>query len=210
MKGIILIGYLLLIVCLNYFYVQGAFFYVKEGTEKCFVENVAKNVIIVASYDNYGAKELKCLINVKNKKGHVLYTHDASQMSRGKISYMAKTSGAHYVCILCPSNNWFKDTSVKWKLSIEAGGIDIDLNDAAKKSELSKTISALQSLKRKFSSMKSQQAHQKLIADNMHEHNKNVHKNMIYCYIIEIIILIIITGYSIMHLKNYFKANKLM
>lgn len=81
----------------------------------------------------------------------------------GKISYMAKSSGPHYVCILCPSNNWFKDTSVKWKLSIEAGGIDIDLNDAAKKSELSKTISALQSLKKKFSSMKSQQAHQKLI-----------------------------------------------
>ncbi|KEG03731.1 transmembrane emp24 domain-containing protein, putative [Plasmodium vinckei vinckei] len=210
MKGIILIGYLLLIACLNYFYVQGAYFYVKEGVEKCFVETVTKNVIIVASYDNYGSKELKCLINVKNKNGHVLYTHDASQMIRGKISYMAKTSGLHYICILCPSNNWFKDTSVKWTMSIEVGGSDIDFNETAKKSELSKTSSTLQSLKRKFHSMKSHQTHQKLIADNMHEHNKNVHKNMIYCYIIEIIILIAITGYSIMHLKNYFKANKLM
>ncbi|CAD2110416.1 transmembrane emp24 domain-containing protein, putative [Plasmodium vinckei] len=210
MKGIILIGYLLLIACLNYFYVQGAYFYVKEGAEKCFVESVTKNVILVASYDNYGTKELKCLINVKDKNGHVLYTHDASQLSRGKISYMAKSSGPHYICILCPSNNWFKDTSVKWSLSIEVGGSDIDFNETAKKSELSRTSSTLQSLKRKFNSMRSHQAHQKLIADDMHEHNKNVHKNMIYCYIIEIIILIAITGYSIMHLKNYFKANKLM
>ncbi|CXI83371.1 transmembrane emp24 domain-containing protein, putative [Plasmodium berghei] len=210
MKGIILIGYLLFIACLNYLYVQGAYFYVKEGVEKCFVENVTKNVIIVSLYDNYGTKELKCLINVKDKNGLVLYTHDVSQMSKGKISYMAKSSGLHYICILCPSNNWFKDTSIKWNFSIEVGGADIDINNTAKKSELSATLNTLQNLKKKFNSMKSHHAHQKVIADNMHEHNKNVHKSMIYCYIIEIIILIIITGYSIMHLKNYFKANKLM
>ncbi|WBY59493.1 transmembrane emp24 domain-containing protein [Plasmodium yoelii yoelii] len=84
-------------------------------------------------------------------------------MSKGKISYMTKSSGLHYICILCPSNNWFKDSSIKWNLSIEVGGIDIDMNDTAKKSEISETLNTLKNLKKKFNSMKTHHAHQKVI-----------------------------------------------
>ncbi|GAW81288.1 transmembrane emp24 domain-containing protein [Plasmodium gonderi] len=219
------IGFYLLLLLLNYTYVNAAYFYVKEGVEKCFVESVASNVVITSSYDNYGLKgkdvfffffcsyiltQLKCLINIKDQKGRVLYSHDTSQISKGKVSYLTKKNGMYYICISCPSSNWFKSTAIKWSLSIEVGGSDVDLENAAKKSELSETIATLVNLKKKFNSMKLQQIYQKQMATNLYEHNKSVQDKMFYCYIVEIIILVAVTIYSIVHLKNYFKAQKLM
>ncbi|ANQ08531.1 Transmembrane protein [Plasmodium coatneyi] len=218
-KGIKKSLYLLLVLLLSYTYVQAAYFYVKEGVDKCFVESAASNVIITSSYDNFGLKgkdasahkwKLKCLIVIKNQQGKVLYSHETSEISKGKVSYMTKKNGLYYICISCPSSNWFKSTSIKWSLSIEVGGSDVDIENVAKKSELSETLSILLNLKKKFTSMKLQQIYQKQMATNLYEHNKSVHNKMFYCYILEIIILVAITVYSIVHLKNYFKAQKLM
>ncbi|CRG93038.1 transmembrane emp24 domain-containing protein, putative [Plasmodium gallinaceum] len=190
--------------------VKAAYFYVKEGVDKCFVESVASNIVITSSYDNYGLKDVKCLINIKDQNGRVLYSHETSKITKGKISYLTNKDGLYYICISCPSTNWFKSTSIKWTLSIDVGGTDIDLENLAKKSELSETLSILKSLKKKFNSMKLQQGYQKHMATNLHEYNESVHKKMFYCYITEIILLILITIYSIVHLKNYFKSQKLM
>ncbi|VUZ96363.1 transmembrane emp24 domain-containing protein, putative [Plasmodium vivax] len=201
---------LLLLLLLSYTCVQAAYFYVKEGVDKCFVESVASNVVITSSYDNFGLKELKCHINIKDQQGRVVYSHDTSAISKGKVSYLTKKNGLYYICISCPSSNWFKSTAIKWSLSIEIGGSDVDIENVAKKSELSETLSILLNLKKKFTSMKLQQIYQKQMATNLYEHNKSVHNKMFYCYILEIIILVAITVYSIVHLKNYFRAQKLM
>ncbi|SBT36020.1 transmembrane emp24 domain-containing protein, putative [Plasmodium ovale wallikeri] len=202
--------FLLFTVCLKCVFVRAAYFYVKEGVEKCFVESVANNVVITSTYDNYGLTELKCLINIKDPSGRVVHSHDTSQVRKGKVSYLAKKDGLYNICISCPSSNWFKSTSIKWSLSIEVGGSDIDLENVAKKSEISETLTILQNLKKKFNSMKLQQIYQKQMASNLYDHNKSVHNKMFYCYIVEIIILVVITVYSIVHLKHYFKAQKLM
>ncbi|GAB66796.1 transmembrane protein [Plasmodium cynomolgi strain B] len=221
-KGTNISLYLLLLLLLRYTYVQAAYFYVKEGVDKCFVESVASNVVITSSYDNFGLKgkdassmriealELKCLINIKDQQGRVLYSHETSEISKGKVSYLTKKNGLYYICISCPSSNWFKSTAIKWSLSIEVGGSDVDIENVAKKSELSETLAVLLNLKKKFTSMKLQQIYQKQMATNLYEHNKSVHNKMFYCYILEIVILVVITVYSIVHLKNYFKAQKLM
>ncbi|SCN44651.1 transmembrane emp24 domain-containing protein, putative [Plasmodium malariae] len=206
-KGSIFVLFLLLFIC---FPVQAAYFFVKEGVEKCFVESVVSNVVITATYDNYGLKELKCLINFKDREGRVLNSHEASQVSKGKVSFLTKKNGLYYICISCPASNWFKSTSIKWSLSIDVGGSDIDLQNVAKKSELSETLNILLNLKKRFSSMKLEQTYQKQMATNLYEHNQAVHNQMFYFYIIEIVILVAITIYSIMHLKQYFKAQKLM
>ncbi|SBT71610.1 transmembrane emp24 domain-containing protein, putative [Plasmodium malariae] len=191
-KGSIFVLFLLLFIC---FPVQAAYFFVKEGVEKCFVESVVK---------------LKCLINFKDREGRVLNSHEASQVSKGKVSFLTKKNGLYYICISCPASNWFKSTSIKWSLSIDVGGSDIDLQNVAKKSELSETLNILLNLKKRFSSMKLEQTYQKQMATNLYEHNQAVHNQMFYFYIIEIVILVAITIYSIMHLKQYFKAQKLM
>ncbi|SOS77199.1 transmembrane emp24 domain-containing protein, putative [Plasmodium sp. gorilla clade G1] len=201
---------LLFVLLLNSSNVKAAYFFVKEGVDKCFVESVANNVVITATYDNYGLKDVKCLINIKDQQGKVLYSHDTSKIRKGKISYLSTKDGLYHICISCPSTNWFKSTAIKWSLSIEVGGSDIDPENLAKKSELSETLTILNNLKKKFNSMKLQQIYQKEMASNLYEYNKSVHNKMFYCYIVEIIILVVITVYSIIHLKNYFKAHKLM
>ncbi|CRH00395.1 transmembrane emp24 domain-containing protein, putative [Plasmodium relictum] len=202
--------FLFFFMFLNCSNVKSAYFYVNEGVDKCFVESVAGSIVITSSYDNYGLKDVKCLINIKDESGRILYSHETSKISKGKISYLTKKDGLYYICISCPSTKWFKSTSLKWSLSIEVGGSDIDLENLAKKSELSETLTVLKTLKKKFNSMKLQQGYQKQMATNLYEYNESVHKKMFYCYITEIILLILITIYSIVHLKNYFKSQKLM
>ncbi|EWC78055.1 hypothetical protein C923_01267 [Plasmodium falciparum UGT5.1] len=73
------------------------------------------------------------------------------------ISYLSTKDGLYHICISCPSTNWFKSTAIKWSLSIEVGGSDIDPENLAKKSELSETLTILNNLKKKFNSMKLQQ-----------------------------------------------------
>ncbi|SBS84216.1 transmembrane protein [Plasmodium ovale curtisi] len=124
--------------------------------------------------------ELKCLINIKDPSGRVVHSHDTSQVRKGKVSYLAKKDGLYNICISCPSSNWFKSTSIKWSLSIEVGGSDIDLENVAKKSEISETLTILQNLKKKFNSMKLQQIYQKQMASNLYDHNKSVHNKMFY------------------------------
>ncbi|ETW32842.1 hypothetical protein PFTANZ_06438 [Plasmodium falciparum Tanzania (2000708)] len=77
------------------------------------------------------------------------------------ISYLSTKDGLYHICISCPSTNWFKSTAIKWSLSIEVGGSDIDPENLAKKSELSETLTILNNLKKKFNSMKLQQIYQK-------------------------------------------------
>lgn len=190
--------------------VEAAYFYVKEGAEKCFVESVAQNVVLTTAYDNFGLQDVICFINIKNNNGKTLFSHDTSKLSKGKVSYLSTYDGLYYICISCPSTNWFKSSTIKWNLSVEVGGSDIDLKNVAKKSELGETLNVLSNLKKKFKSMKFQQTYQKKLATDMYEYNETVYDKMLYCCLIEIFLLIFITIYSIIHLKHYFKSQKLM
>lgn len=191
--------------------VEGAYFYVKEGVDKCFVENITTNVVLTTTYDNFDLKDVICLITIKNESGRVLYSHDTSKIRKGKMSYLSKHEGLHYICVSCPSTNWFKSNLIKWKLSVEVGGgTDIDLKNVATKSQLSQTLNILEGLQSKFTSMKYQQTYQKNLANDMYTYNELVRKKMFFCYIMEIVLLVTVTIYSIIHLKNYFKSQKLM
>eukprot|EP00923_Selenidium_pygospionis_P052193 GHVN01090300.1.p1 GENE.GHVN01090300.1~~GHVN01090300.1.p1 ORF type:complete len:139 (+),score=12.15 GHVN01090300.1:77-493(+) len=108
--------------------VDSAYFYVSEGTEKCFVENVPSNIPITVSYDNRENPGVDCSIVFKDPNGRTVFSRLVEHNNpKSKVAHLTKEGGEYKVCVHCDASKWFSTSKLKWSISIELGDTDLNL-----------------------------------------------------------------------------------
>lgn len=104
------------------------YFYLDEGSTKCFLEDVAEGVPLTVTYSNEDNPGIPCSIQFKDTSQRVVLSRSVThEHFSGKVSYLVKQNGEHSVCVQCESTQWFASSQLKWTLSVDIGDTELNL-----------------------------------------------------------------------------------
>lgn len=113
---------------------HGAYFYLEEGTEKCFKENVPEHQVLKAQYGmldtevfqtDGSKKPAECKIIVKDPQEKIVKEHAVTKdNAKGKLAYVSQLHGEHDICLICTQKEWFHNRKMRWSISFDILGTD--------------------------------------------------------------------------------------
>ncbi|KAH7650351.1 hypothetical protein FG379_003423 [Cryptosporidium bovis] len=205
----------LILIFLNLFTKVFSFvhFYIQEGSEKCFIQDIPRNIPIYVKYENTNNLGIQCVIIFKNpEKIEVFSKHVDEKENKGNVAYLSTVQGEHSVCVRCESSNWFKSEQLKWKLSIDTGNLSehLDVNSIASKEEAIKVDQFIQSLNVKVSGIMSEGEYEFEKQEKfLHQALRINHKIIIFS-IVQLFLASAITYFSIIYMRNFLKKQRVI
>eukprot|EP00386_Alphamonas_edax_P003985 GDKI01012280.1.p1 GENE.GDKI01012280.1~~GDKI01012280.1.p1 ORF type:complete len:217 (-),score=67.38 GDKI01012280.1:132-755(-) len=190
--------------------VFGAYFFVSEGSEKCFLENVPTNQVMTVTYDNPENPGVACSIVFKNPAGRQVFSKEVTaQEPKGKVAYMSQVAGEHKVCINCASSKWFSTSLLKWTFSIELGDSDINPDEVAKKEHISSVEVQIKKLIERVDSISAENEYEKLQEEEFRNMSETINSRVMWFSTIEIVLMTLCTLFQVFHLTKFFHQQKL-
>jgi hypothetical protein len=124
----------------------GIYFQVAPSQEKCFMEEVAANQVVLVKYKQFNNPGVPCMIVFKDKKKISVSSQPAkSELGvQAQAVYMTVSSGDIHVCVKCSGSRWSDGEPLKWELRIDVGGEYLTASDAANSQDVSSITSVLQ------------------------------------------------------------------
>lgn len=84
------------------------YFYMQEGSEKCFEQNVPvpKSPLVVAYQTDTHVVGLDCQLSVRNPEGNILALRSVVPSEpRGTVAAVAEAPGVYWVCVSCKNSH---------------------------------------------------------------------------------------------------------
>lgn len=84
------------------------FFYIVDGSQRCFIHEVPEGTLVVGTYNNPdmpagGAVTIRVLVT--DPAGQVLFQRAAD--AKGKFAFTSQRGGEHVLCFSSTSSSWF-------------------------------------------------------------------------------------------------------
>ncbi|OII74089.1 uncharacterized protein cubi_02891 [Cryptosporidium ubiquitum] len=210
----IIIQALALFLFIKYTGIHSAlYFYVQEGTEKCFIQEVPKSVPIHVKYENVNNLGIDCNIIFRNPENiEVFSRHVNENEHKGSVAYLPEIDGDHKLCIRCESSNWFKSEQMKWKLSIDTGNLSehLDVDSIASKDEANYIEEFIKSLTNKVNNQVSEGEYEFEKQEKFLHQALSVNKRIVIYSIIQLLLVSAISYFSIIHMKNFLRKQKII
>ncbi|PPS94764.1 emp24/gp25L/p24 family/GOLD dimain [Cryptosporidium hominis] len=200
---------IILFLIIKYTRVYSAiYFYVQEGTEKCFIQEVPKSVPIHVKYEN-----VNNLVIFKNTEDIEVFSRHVNENDhKGSVAYLPEVDGDHKVCIRCDSSNWFKSEQMKWILSIDTGNISehLDVDSIASKDEANYVEEFINSLISKVNNQVSEGEYEFEKQETFLKQALSVNKRIVIYSIIQLTLVSIISYFSIVHMRNFLRKQRII
>jgi len=120
MKRGLLVSLLLIAIAAQF--VDGMYLSMKEGTAKCFIEEIPKETLLVANWkcedapktpyntaglqtESLATKTFGMLVTIKDPLDQIVYTHN--HLRDDKLAFTSVTGGEHLICFVTSSSTWF-------------------------------------------------------------------------------------------------------
>ncbi|EEA07033.1 uncharacterized protein CMU_034190 [Cryptosporidium muris RN66] len=191
--------------------VNGVYFYVSEGTEKCFEENTPNNTPITVNYNSKNNIGVQCAIVFKDPDNHEVYSKPVdSKESDGKAAYMTQNDGEHKICIRCESSNWFSTELIRWEMSIIKEGIieNIDISLIADRDQLDNVDLTIQRITRRINILLAESEYEHHQQDEFLYNTLSMNSRITLFSVLQIVLSIMTTGCYLIYLKRFFKRQK--
>ncbi|KAH8582440.1 transmembrane [Cryptosporidium sp. chipmunk genotype I] len=205
---------LVLFLIIKYTEVHSAiYFYVQEGAEKCFIQEVPKSIPIHVKYENVNNLGIDCAVIFKNPDNiEVFSKHVNENEHKGSAAYLPELDGDHKVCIRCESSNWFKSEQMKWILSIDTGNLSehLDIDSIASKDEANYVEEFINSLINKVNNQVSEGEYEFEKQETFLKQALSVNKRIVTYSIIQLILVSVISYFSIVHMKNFLRKQRII
>eukprot|EP00919_Chromeraceae_sp_WS-2016_P054008 GHVR01128206.1.p1 GENE.GHVR01128206.1~~GHVR01128206.1.p1 ORF type:complete len:205 (-),score=36.13 GHVR01128206.1:97-711(-) len=190
--------------------VESAYFFVSEGSEKCFIENVPVNQVMTVSYNNLENPGVACTVIFRDTSGRQVFSKEVTHPNySGRVAYMTKESGEHKVCISCSSGRWFTTSLLKWTFSIELGDSDINPEDVAKKEHISNVEAQLRNLLKRLDSISAENDYEKLQEEEFRDMSETINIRVMWFSMLQLMLIAASTVFQVFHLTRFFQQQKL-
>jgi len=191
--------------------IEGAYFYVSEGTDKCFVENVPNKVPLTVGYNNLDNPGVMCSIVYKDPSGRTVYSKEVPHDTpSGKVAYLTKTAGEYGICVSCLPSKWLSTSLLKWSISIELGDTELNLEDAAKREEMTELERKGKQLLSRLEAISAENDYERLQELHFRETSDSINSRVVLFSAVQIALLSLTTILSIYHLTKFFHSQKLI
>eukprot|EP00921_Rhytidocystis_pertsovi_P009994 GHVQ01015978.1.p1 GENE.GHVQ01015978.1~~GHVQ01015978.1.p1 ORF type:complete len:211 (-),score=15.88 GHVQ01015978.1:430-1062(-) len=209
--GCLGIGVLLTLIAGCFRVVSGAYFFVTEGTDKCFIENVPQSVAMTVAYDNPDNQGVACNIIFKDPDNLQVFSREVLHTSpKGKVTYLTTAAGDHLVCISCQSSKWISTAQLKWSLSIELGDTDINFDQVAKKDAVGSIEQRMRKLLAVIDAHSAGNEYERQQEEEFRTASETVHSRVLWFSVSQILLLAVTTLFAIFHLTRFFQTQKII
>ncbi|CEL93828.1 unnamed protein product [Vitrella brassicaformis CCMP3155] len=190
---------------------RAAYFYVSEGAEKCFLENVPANQVITTTYSNPDNPGVSCSIVFKDPRGRQVFSKEVlAAEPKGKVAHLTTQNGEYKVCIKCQSSKWFSTSLLKWTFSIELGDSDINPEEVAKKDHLNTIQMSVKKLVDRAEAVSAENDYEKLQEEEFAYASEVIGSRVMWFSAAQVILTVTCTVLQIYHLTRFFQTQKII
>lgn len=188
--------------------VEGIMFHLQPNTQKCFKEEIHKNVLVSGEYEVQEAQGQKVDIQVTDSKGHHLYNKE--EADNGKFIFNTEDYDVYEICFVSrvpPTiRGMQQEVTLKTKHGVEAKTYEA-LGEAAKlkplEIELKRLEDLSESIVQDFSYMRQRE-------EEMRDTNESTNSRVLYLSLFSLCCLIGLATWQVLYLRKFFKAKKLI
>ena len=205
-----MVGFLVLL----FTFAHSIHFYITEGTEKCFLLDIAMSTVVLGNYNlidipppdqvDQGVK----LKIVDNKNTQVL-----SRLVRGagKFSFTSQVAGPHKICLEATSSGWFGTVrKLRFELRIDNTKDDVNHEHIASKEELGHLEEIVSNVNDRLNEIIKQQDYSREKEALFKDESEDINSRIMYFTIFQTIIILVSGVWQIWSLRRFFISRKLI
>ena len=213
-------AFLLIFMC--FFQNTNAFYvFMTGGERKCFSKELSKDTLLNGKYilqaydaaiDGYrdaSVNELGIMLDVEevfDDNHRVVHQKGAAS---GEFTFVALESGEHKICFQAQSSGWIAKVKTKLDVSFEVGS-DIKQLDSKLKGTQKTLQNKVNILHAKVSEIKREQALVREREATFRDISESVNSNVMFWFVIQIIVLGLTCFWQLKHLKGFFVKQKIL
>jgi len=200
---------------------HGIYFVLEEGQNRCFLEEVPKDTLVLGKYRTEewtavgvpsptATKQKSAIkVTVTDPEGNLFLQRDMN--SEGRFAFTSQIGGEHKICFQTNTSRWFgAKQKLKFHLDMEKGESATDYEEIAKQEHLSAIEVSVRKLIDRVRDIRSEQDYQRKREATFRNTSESTNGRVTWWSVIQTLILVSTGLWQITHLKNFFKAKKLV
>ena len=196
---------------------QSLYFYVDTSERKCFVEELAKDTMVIGMYRSEQWDSSKGGYIENSALGiHIMVTHQANNhvlkdhkgASSGRVAFTADEPGSYSICFSTNNTGWFSHEKARMYFDLATGDALTDSQDA--NSKLSDLALRVRDLNHRVKDIRREQDYQRQREAEFRDKSEAVNGHAISYTILQMIVLGMTAVWQMRHLKGFFEAKKLV
>jgi len=201
--------------------VNGIYFMLEEGEQKCFLEEVPKDTLVAGRYrteDEVQSQQVfaegddnkfTTKLTVRDPESNVVLQRDLT--TQGRFAFTSQIGGEHILCFSTGGGRWFgTKQKTKLHLNMETGQRAIDYEELAKQEHLTSLELQVKKLNDRIKDIRDEQSYQKGREIVFRETSESTSSRLFWWSILQTFALIIIGFWQIRYLKHFLKVKKLV
>eukprot|EP00033_Pygsuia_biforma_P001057 GCRY01001204.1.p1 GENE.GCRY01001204.1~~GCRY01001204.1.p1 ORF type:complete len:228 (+),score=14.03 GCRY01001204.1:66-686(+) len=200
---------LLLFACIS---TSFAFFFdITAGTKRCFLEELTPDELFVGEYRILPSYSQEIDIMVTDPGSSLMYSK--SRAVEGKFAFTSTVGGEHKVCFdnrLSPGMAYSEGLKTRIELNTKTGVDAKDYTDIAKSESLRPIEVELKRMEEEIEEIQKQAQYFRRREERHRDTNESTNARVMWFSIFWIAILLGIGVWQMIHMKNFFKAKKLV
>ncbi|VDL60786.1 unnamed protein product [Hymenolepis diminuta] len=194
---------------------NGIYFHIREGSVKCFIEEVPEDTLISGSYaisvlDNdkfvrnpdYGVH-----VEVKDPEGNPVLSRVYS--SEGKFVVTSLAAGEHSICLSTRGSSWSK-ALLRVSLDIAVGDHATDYKEVASREKLNDIQLRIRQLLDQVAMLAKDQDFQRAREEYFRRLSESINSRVTLWSIVQVVLLVLTGVFQMRNLRSFFLAKKLV
>mmetsp|Transcript_24142 Transcript_24142/g.45597 ORF Transcript_24142/g.45597 Transcript_24142/m.45597 type:complete len:229 (+) Transcript_24142:57-743(+) len=204
--------------------VQAAYFYVEEGSERCFQQEVLENQILRVIYNMHDKEVLQmaeCRILVKSATDEVVKDHALVDAHDGALALVPKAAGTHSICVHCAAQggssllDFGTRRKLRWSIAFDVLGASSmgllpDPKNAASLSLLKGTQAQVDLILERINAISTENDYEKAFEARFVKTSEAVNMDVAAFKFLEILLITGVAAFQIHNLAKFLQRNTLL
>mmetsp|Transcript_14098 Transcript_14098/g.25023 ORF Transcript_14098/g.25023 Transcript_14098/m.25023 type:complete len:221 (-) Transcript_14098:2823-3485(-) len=219
MSGVLCAANVLLAVCFSCLLGTCAaidsdmYFYFSEESRRCFVEELPQDTILIGAYKSPEHTKKASMIKVYDPENKQVFKEPAEL--NGRFAYQTQQAGEYTVCVEADheKKGWpSRGGSAKFHLKLEVHGRETEtiVGDNAKTHQLTSLEKELESLDSRIDLILRDLEYSKKQEVHFRNQSERINSRIMWWSLLQTLLLLLSGVWQIVHLKNFFRAKKLV
>lgn len=197
--------------------ISSLYFYLDAGSERCFLEGLPKDTIVVGHYKGEEWSPESKTYHVNDKLGvQITVTEVHSQerivntrgLPQGKFTFTSHEAGDHSICLRTNyTGGWFSTPQVKMHLDIAIG--EAKILPEFEKEHVKDLASRVKDLNSRLHDIRREQQFQREREIEFRDLSETVNRRAVYWSLLQLVVLFYMCVWQLRHLRGFFESKKL-
>lgn len=210
-------GLLLVLLASLLHFSNGLYFYLEAGENRCFLEELPKDTIVVGHYKAEEWAEASKSYIVNDQLGIQIVVQESDSgdkvvntrgFPQGKFTFTSHEAGDHTICLRSNyTGGWFSTPQVRMHLDIAVGEAKVD--EEGEKEHVKDLAGKVKDLNARLADIAREQRFQREREEEFRSLSERTNARAVYWSIAQMVTLLVTCTWQLRHLRRFFESKKL-